>query len=148
MEQLSRETVWRILDDAPVARLGQIDSRDGVQAIPFVFARVNDRLFSPVDGKPKRHAKLARLTWLDKYPNVTVLIDNYEADWSQLWWLRLYGVGTSVGEEHPDWPQCVNELQRKYPQYEQIPMFQHEPTMMCITIERWTAWAFSPGGIS
>ena len=91
MEQLSRETVWRILDDAPVARLGQIDSRDGVQAIPFVFARVNDRIFSPVDGKPKRHAKLARLTWLDKYPNVTVLIDNYEADWSQLWWLRLYG---------------------------------------------------------
>lgn len=139
----SPELVERILDTAPVARLAQKDLEGGPQALPFVFARVERSLWSPVDGKPKKRAKLSRLDWVAAEPQVLVLVDHYTDDWTQLWWLKLFGHATVVGEREPGWSEAIRGLAAKYPQYRETPMFAGVPTMVRIDIEHWKSWASS-----
>ena len=142
----SADLVERILDVAPVARLAQKDLGGGPQALPFVFARVEHCLWSPIDGKPKKRASLSRLEWIAAEPEVLVLVDHYEDDWTQLWWLKLSGHATVVGEREPGWRAAVSGLAAKYPQYAETPMFAGVPTMVRIDIAHWKSWASSGEG--
>ncbi len=140
----SEEEILNLIDAARVARLAQLDFEKRVHAIPFVFVRHDRTLYSPVDGKPKRHAKLSRLAWVENEPSVTVLIDEYEEDWTQLWWLRIYGEAKTVHSDVPGWELIVDKLSKKYPQYnasdDGIDMFNGAPTMLSIEIARWRCW--------
>ncbi|MEM7466781.1 MAG: pyridoxamine 5'-phosphate oxidase family protein [Pseudomonadota bacterium] len=138
---LDKEHAYRLIDSTASGRLAQLDAEGQVHAIPFVFVRQGDALYSPVDGKPKRHAKLSRLAWIKAAPAVTVLLDHYEDDWSRLWWLRIYGDATEIGDNDRQWDAITRLLGNKYPQYAQTPMFSGTPTMMRISISRWKHWA-------
>lgn len=140
---IEKQAAYRLIDEAKVARLAQLDPEQTVHAIPFVFVRHGDNLYSPVDGKPKRHAKLSRLAWIEHHPEVTVLIDQYTDDWTNLWWLRIYGEAQTVGRNADHWDALTQMLVAKYPQYNDIPMFSGEPTMMRIVIRRWRHWSAS-----
>ena len=130
MGNLSESQIYRIIDQANVARLAQLDTKNDVHAIPFVFVRFEDSLYSPVDGKPKRHAKLSRLEWIKSAPKVCVLIDEYRDDWAELWWLRLYGEATKISSDYGGWDTLSTLLAEKYPQYKNLAMFSGEPAMM------------------
>lgn len=143
----SAALVERILDTAPVARLAQIDDRGEAQALPFVFARVADALWSPVDGKPKRHARLSRLAWIAERPEVCVLIDHYGADWSQLWWLKLYCRAEVFRGDHPQWESAAAALAEKYAQYGDIPIFSGDPTMIRLQWREWKSWSAAAAGV-
>ena len=140
----NEEEILNLIDRARVARLAQLDFEKQVHAIPFVFVRVDKTLYSPIDGKPKRHAKLSRLAWVEKEPFVTVLIDEFQEDWTQLWWLRVYGEAKTIHADAPNWQVAVEKLRKKYPQYspetEGVEMFSGEPTMLSIEINRWRSW--------
>ena len=133
--------IERILDRSEVARLAQLDNDASVQALPFVFVRYNNALWSPIDGKPKRTARLSRLDWIAHYPKVCVLIDEYAHDWQALWWLKLYGMASIEHEDHIDWGGAADGLARKYPQYEKTPMFLGVPTMIRFQWDRCRSWA-------
>lgn len=137
----STQLVHRILDASPVARLAQIDEHGGPQALPFVFFRSGNALWSPIDGKPKKNARLDRIEWIRKRPDVLVLIDHYDGDWSRLWWVKLFGEADVVGESVTGWELAVEGLGQKYPQYNEIPMFTGVPTMIRIDISRWKSWS-------
>lgn len=139
----SADLVERILDATPVARLAQKDLDGDPQALPFVFSRVAHGLWSPIDGKPKKRPQLSRLEWIAADPQVLVLVDHYEDDWTQLWWLKLSGRASIVDEHEPGWHEAVGGLASKYPQYGQTPMFAGVPTMLRIEILHWKSWAFS-----
>jgi hypothetical protein len=47
---------------------------------------------------------------------VTVLVDQYEEEWTWLWWVRLEGVAT-VLDEGPEWELALARLRSKYEQY-------------------------------
>ena len=138
---LAEDDAYRLIDQAQVARLAQLDLEKQVHAIPFVFVREGSTLYSPIDGKPKRHAKLSRLAWAKQEPAVTVLIDDYHVDWTQLWWLRIYGQAKQIDDKDNAWEAVVKKLSAKYPQYQHLEMFAGEPTMLSITIECWRYWA-------
>ena len=89
MSVIAPELVTAILDRAPVGRLVLCDLGDRPQGLPFVFARVDDAIYSPIDGKPKRRAELSRLAWIERRPEASVIVDHYEADWSRLWFLSI-----------------------------------------------------------
>ena len=137
----SADLVNRILDRSPIARLGQLDIEHKAQALPFVFARLDGELWSPIDGKPKRSAKLDRLAWIEAEPEVCVLIDHYEADWSKLWWLKLYCHADIHHADHPRFHQASAALEKKYPQYRDVAMFFGTPTMIRFEYRRWKSWA-------
>src|ERR671925_679920 len=59
--------------------------------VPIVFAVEGDTLYSAVDRKPKRSPTLRRIENARARPGGTVLVDQYDEDWRQLWWIRLRG---------------------------------------------------------
>ena len=67
--------------------------RRAVHLVPFCFAVVDERLVSAVDHKPKRHARLQRLADIAATGRASVLVDHYDDDWTQLWWIRVGGRG-------------------------------------------------------
>ena len=74
-----------------VARLATVDPDGRLHVVPITFVLAGDTLYSAVDAKPKRSRTLRRIENARARPDVTVLVDHYEDDWTQLWWLRLRG---------------------------------------------------------
>jgi PPOX class probable F420-dependent enzyme len=99
-----------------VARLATTDPDGRPHLVPIVFALDGDTLYSAVDRKRKRSAKLRRIENARDRPDVTILVDHYEDDWGRLWWIRLRGRARVLddGEERE---RALDLLQEKYPQY-------------------------------
>jgi PPOX class probable F420-dependent enzyme len=108
------------LASARVARLATTDPDGRPHLVPIVFALDGDRLYSAVDRKPKRSQKLRRIENARVRPEVTILVDHYEEDWSRLWWIRLRGRARVLddGEERD---RALGLLREKYSQYRTEP---------------------------
>lgn len=137
----------RLLDVWPVARLATLAPSGAPTLVPVVFARSAGRLWTPVDGKPKRARELARIANVRRDPRVALLLDQYEADWSALWWLRIEGDAEVVeGAEGPGVATASAALRRKYPQYAETPLFRAggaPATLLAIAPRRVRSWAAS-----
>jgi PPOX class probable F420-dependent enzyme len=83
---------------APVARLATAGAEGAIHLVPICFAVVGDRLVSAIDHKPKRHTRLQRLADIAATGHAAVLVDHYDDDWTQLWWIRITG---PAAEETP-----------------------------------------------
>ncbi|HET6642597.1 MAG TPA: TIGR03668 family PPOX class F420-dependent oxidoreductase [Gaiellaceae bacterium] len=105
---------------ARVARLATTDPDGRPHLVPIVFALEGDTLYSAVDRKPKRSTKLRRIENARVRPDVTVLVDHYEDDWSRLWWVRLRGQAR-VLDEGEERDRALKLLAEKYPQYRREP---------------------------
>ena len=108
------------LRDARVARLGTVDGGGDVRLVPVCFAIVDGWSVSVVDHKPKRTGQLGRLDDIRATGRATLLVDHYDDDWAQLWWVRIRG----RAEVHVDGAvrdAAVGELTAKYPQYVEHP---------------------------
>jgi coenzyme F420-0:L-glutamate ligase / coenzyme F420-1:gamma-L-glutamate ligase len=101
-------------------------------------------VYSPIDEKPKASAeprKLARLRDMLVLPEVTLLADRWSEDWSELGWLRAYGVGELLEpESHEDGEHAVAValLREKYPQYLEHAL-EGRPIIR-IALDRVVAW--------
>jgi PPOX class probable F420-dependent enzyme len=141
LTSLTPDLLAQLLDREPVARLALLDDAGEPEVMPIVFARVGTQIFSPVDGKPKSHARLARLRHIEAHPRVALVIDRYAADWLQLWWVRIAADAHLARSQHPAWAAAVSALESKYPQYQTTPLFVGEPTMICFEPLLVRAWA-------
>jgi PPOX class probable F420-dependent enzyme len=105
---------------ARVARLATTDPDGRPHLVPIVFAIAGDTLYSAVDRKPKRSQRLRRIENARARPDVTVLVDRYDDDWTQLWWIRLRGRARvlDAGKERE---RALDLLAQKYPQYRDEP---------------------------
>jgi PPOX class probable F420-dependent enzyme len=104
------------LTAARVARLATTDADGRPHLVPIVFAIDGDTLYSAVDRKPKRSRRLRRIENARARPDVTVLVDHYEDDWSRLWWIRLRG-SARVLDDGSERERALALLRDKYPQY-------------------------------
>ena len=84
--------------------------------MPIAFALERDTLYSAVDRKPKRSTTLRRIENARARPDVTILVDHYDDDWSRLWWIRLRG-RARVLDEGEERERALALLAAKYPQY-------------------------------
>jgi PPOX class probable F420-dependent enzyme len=111
----------RRVTDARVARLATVRPDGAPHVVPVTFALVDDdRLVTAVDAKPKTTQRLQRLVNVEAEPRVGLLVDHYDEDWQQLWWVRLDGVARVVREE-PERSGMIEPLLVKYGQYADAP---------------------------
>lgn len=103
-----------------MGRLATVRPGGTPHVVPFVFALVRDdsaiRLYWAVDHKPKRSTSLRRVENLKVHPEVEVVVDRYDDDWTDLWWVRMRGTGrivTSAEERRT----ALTALASKYPPY-------------------------------
>jgi len=108
------------LTTARVARLATTDPDGRPHLVPIVFALDGDTLYSAVDRKPKRSSKLRRIENARARPDVTILVDHYEEDWSGLWWIRLRG-RARVLDHGDERERALALLAAKYQQYRTEP---------------------------
>jgi PPOX class probable F420-dependent enzyme len=108
------------LTSARVARLATTDPDGRPHLVPIVFAVEGDTLYSAVDRKPKRSTKLRRIENARVRPDVTILVDHYDEDWRQLWWIRLRG-RARVLDDGDERSRALALLEEKYPQYRSEP---------------------------
>lgn len=123
---------------ARIVRLATVGS-NGPHLVPVVFATDGIRIYSAVDHKRKRTAHLRRLANINRNPNVSLLADHYEEDWSRLWWVRVDGTARIIAAEKEMAPG-LDLLVERYPQYATQrpagPVIEIEPT-------KWSGWSSS-----
>lgn len=124
---------------ADVARLATVGPDGAPHIVPVTFALDGDRIVTAVDAKPKREGPLRRLTNIATNPRVSVLVDEYDADWSRLWWARADGPA-SIVESGPALESAVVLLRERYPQYEHVGI---GGPVIVIHVDRWTGWRAS-----
>jgi len=130
------ERVRELVAAAPVARLGTLDRRLRPHLVPICFALERETLYTAVDRKPKRTRRLRRLQNVRDRPQVTVLVDHYEEDWSRLWWVMLRGQGR-VLEDGEEWQRALDLLAAKYAQYRTERL---DAAVIAVDVERWQLW--------
>jgi PPOX class probable F420-dependent enzyme len=133
------DNMRRHVEAARVARLATLALDGTAHLVPFCFVLAGDVLYSAVDRKKKRTARLQRLADVARDPRVTVLVDHYEDDWSRLWWVRLAGHATEL-EGGSETERALRLLTDKYSQYSEAPP---EGPVLRIDVQRWSGWAAS-----
>jgi PPOX class probable F420-dependent enzyme len=121
---------------APVAVLATVDADSVPHVVPVVFAVSGGVVYTAVDAKRKTTRRLRRLANIAVNPRVTMLVDHYDDDWSQLWWVRADG----LAEVHHSGEQMAigyAVLRRKYLQYERIAL---DGPVVTVDVKRWSSW--------
>ena len=120
---------------ARVARLATIGDA-GPHLVPIVFAAAGDTIYTAVDGKPKRSRRLRRLANIRENRAVSVLVDRYNDDWEQLWWVRADGLATVV-DDAEEMATGIDLLVGRYDQYR---LERPDGPLIVISVRRWTGW--------
>lgn len=129
--------------DARVARLATVAADGRPHLVPITFAVLApDTIVSAVDEKPKRTWALRRLVNIQRIPMVAVLADQYDEDWSRLWWVRADGLARVLraSAEPRLRDNAAAELASRYLQYRVLPP---SDALVVIEVQQWSGWAAS-----
>lgn len=137
---LDADHIERLLDTWPVARLATLAEGGRPHLVPIVFARAAGALWSPVDGKPKSSHRLARLAHVAADRRVCLLLDDYDADWARLWWIRIDAAAAVTSGS----AEAETALRAKYPQYRDTPLHAGPPTWIRIVPIEVVSWSATP----
>jgi PPOX class probable F420-dependent enzyme len=125
--------------NARVGHFATVDERGRPHVVPVCFAVRGDIAYIALDEKPKRVPvrELQRVRNLLANPNVQLLIDRWDEDWSRLAYLQLRGRATVIdaGDEQA---AAVRLLRDKYPQYRDMAI--DAAPVIRIEVRRYVAW--------
>jgi PPOX class probable F420-dependent enzyme len=121
---------------APVAILSTAGADGAPHAVPVVFAVRGAVLYTAVDAKRKTTHRLRRLANIAANPRVSLLVDHYDEDWTQLWWVRADGVA-AIHDSGEQMAAGYALLRQKYPQYDRIAL---DGPVVTVDITRWSSW--------
>jgi PPOX class probable F420-dependent enzyme len=130
------------LKEARVARLATLNTTCGPHIVPVCFVYDGSVFYTAIDRKPKRVApgRLARLRNIRAAPQVALLIDEYDEDWAQLWYILVRGKAKLLPQSaQQERAGAIRKLRAKYPQYAGG-MLAHDAPIIRVTPERTTAW--------
>jgi PPOX class probable F420-dependent enzyme len=130
------------LEEARVARLATLDAACGPHIVPVCFAFDGKVFYTAVDRKPKRVVpeRLTRLRNISAAPQVALLIDKYDENWTRLWYILVRGTAKLVAKTaHGERIKAIRQLRAKYPQYAAGMLADNAPIIR-ITPERITSW--------
>ena len=122
-----------------IAHLATVDSGERPHAVPVVYAFDGEKLYSPVDDKPKHTGpyQFARVRNILANHRVVLVIDDYDDDWTKLAWVQVRGnaIIKAKGEEYE---KGIDLLTVKYPQYKSMPLIGKP--LIIITPQKVVGW--------
>lgn len=143
---MNTDEAWERLTNAQVARMATITTEGSVDVVPIVFAILDPEphhrfdqgiLVTAVDHKPKTTMSLKRLENIRSHPEVTAVVDHYEDDWDQLWWIRVRGQGRVLADSG-ERQLALDALVAKYAQYREKRPQGDVIAVDIIGIQSWT----------
>src|SRR5215475_4074636 len=128
------------LEVVKVARLATLDAHGRPHVIPICFVWDGLVFYSAIDHKPKRVAptRLTRMKNIRETPYVALLLDQYDEDWTRLWYVLVRGEAALVSSL-VERKRAIRRLRAKYPQYNEG-MLDDDAPVLRITPIRVVAW--------
>ena len=108
------------LQEARVARLATVNLSGRPTIIPICYVYDGRAIYTAIDRKPKNvpPRRLARIRNILKNPDVALVVDRYQEDWSRLWHVLVHGHASLIDEEgREEHDRAIRLLRRKYRQY-------------------------------
>ena len=118
----------------PVAHLATTDG-DAPHVVAVVFCQVDEAIWIPIDGKPKSGAKLKRVRNIEATGHASLLVDQYDDDWSKLRWARADGNASVLATP----TQVATAFLHKYPQYATTPLGNTAIRLVPRRVRQWSA---------
>lgn len=128
------------LAEARVGRLATVAPGGQPHIVPCCFAISGDTVYSAVDGKPKSTRALRRLENIRANARATLLVDFYNDEWDELWWVRVDANGRVLNaddEPRAEFDIAVELLSGKYEQYR---MEAPAGPVVALDIVQWRGW--------
>ncbi len=129
-------TARRRLSSARVGHLATVTPDDRPHLVPCCFVLDSDTVYSAIDAKPKSTLELRRLQNIRSNGVASLLVDHYEEDWTNLWWVRVDGTAATV-DEGVERHRAIGLLSAKYAQYRSVPP---PGPVLAIRVESWRTW--------
>ena len=133
-----------LLRESRVARLGTADREGQPLVVPVCYVFDGRACFSAIDAKPKRAGPraLRRVRNIADNPRVSLVVDRYDEDWSQLCWVIVQG-RADILSDGPERATAVDLLREKYPQYRAMGLDRDTAIVIRIAPERTTYWSWA-----
>jgi PPOX class probable F420-dependent enzyme len=140
-EVVAGAPAWALafLRDARVGRLATADAAGRPLVVPVCYAFDGARCFSAVDAKPKQTRNLRRLRNIVDNPQVALVVDHWDEDWSRLAWVMVEG-RAEVLHAGAEFTRAIDLLVAKYPQYRGLTLDRASGTLIAVTPDRVLAW--------
>jgi PPOX class probable F420-dependent enzyme len=126
----------RRFSEARVAVLATVDRSGQPHLVPVTFVVEGDSVWTAVDEKPKRDARLRRLANIRADPRVSLLVQHWDEDWSGLWWVRADGTAT-ISQTRQSVERVAGLLGDKYRQYDRVAVVG---PVIRIAVREWRGW--------
>src|SRR5438876_205733 len=110
-----------------VARLATADENGSPHLVPVCYAFDGTRFYTPLDEKPKRVAgtQLRRVRNIEARHEASLLIDQYDDDWSRLGYVLVHGHADLLQPEDEAHRHAVALLRERYTQYRTMALEQY-----------------------
>jgi PPOX class probable F420-dependent enzyme len=128
-----------LLRDARVGRLATADAGGRPLVVPVCYAFDGACCYSAVDAKPKSTRNLRRLKNIADNPEVSLVVDVWDEDWSRLAWVIVEGRATVLASG-ATFTRAIDLLAAKYPQYEGLPLNREAGAVIAVTPVRVLSW--------
>jgi PPOX class probable F420-dependent enzyme len=115
-----------------VARLATADEHGSPHLVPVCYAFDGTRFYTPLDEKPKRVSgtKLRRVRNIEARHEASLLIDQYDDDWSRLGYVLIHGRADLIAPEDPAHAHALLLLRERYQQYQTMALEQYPLIMI------------------
>lgn len=130
------DAVVAMFAQSPVAMLATVGADGAPHLVPVVFAVHDDVVYTAVDAKRKSTQRLRRLANIEANPKVSMLVDHYDDDWTQLWWVRADGIA-AIHYSGEEMATGYALLRKKYLQYQRVAL---DGPVVTVDVQRWASW--------
>jgi PPOX class probable F420-dependent enzyme len=116
--------VLEFLSARRVGHLATADAAGHPHVVPVVFATDGQRIYLPLDDKPKRVPAegLRRVRNLRARPEATLLVDRYDDDWSRLRYVLIHASAAIIEPGDSGHAEAIRLLRARYLQYATMPI--------------------------
>jgi PPOX class probable F420-dependent enzyme len=127
-----------------VGRLATADATGQPLVVPVCYSFDGDAVYSAIDAKPKRATgrALRRIRNIEQNPHVSLVVDEYDEDWTRLRYVIVDGRATLL-RSGPRYTGAVDLLAAKYPQYRVLGLDRTAGLVIAISPTRILSWRFA-----
>ncbi len=121
-------------------RLATADEHGSPYVVPVCYAFDGTSFYIALDEKPKSVEKtqLRRVRNIEARHEASLLIDQYDDDWSQLGYILIHGKAELLAPEHEQHGMALVLLRERYVQYRMMALEQYP--LILITPDKITTW--------
>lgn len=134
---MDSEAAYRLVGEARVGHLATVTGDGRPHVVPCCFALSGETIYTSVDAKPKSTRVLRRLDNIRRNGRASLLVDYYEEEWSELWWVRADGRARILESASAEETDAMALLRSKYPQYSRVAL---TGPVIALEIETWRSW--------